>query len=239
MYPRKKSLSHKAKLLIELSKNFTEIIPRSVLEKNGLISNNGSGNRLSSQLYYTTTYYSGKIKHYNLPIDFEPPVTNNIPDTTEPRNKISGMFIYGIINNQREIISPEIRKHFKGSKCVNCGTSNGICIDHKNDLYNSMVVLSLDDFQPLCNSCNIMKRGACTWSKRNDKIFSSVNFPRMNRQVPFPWEYQNFNINCSMTQVGTYWYDPMEFHRKMRLYYQLELVNKQFFLITSKSLIWS
>lgn len=34
----------------------------------------------------------------------------------------------------------------------------------------------------------------------------------------FPWEYKNFDVDDINCKKDTYWYDPVEFYRKVYIY---------------------
>ena len=108
--------------------------------------------------------------------------------------------------------------------CVVCGSTAEIVCDHKNDLYNDERVLNVktqlvDDFQPLCNHCNLQKRQVCKQEINAQKIYSAKNIPQF-KIIPFvfPWEKKVFNVNNIQCKVDTYWHDPVEFNRKIIIY---------------------
>lgn len=113
-------------------------------------------------------------------------------------------------------INPEIRNHYKGSLCVVCGNKD-IVIDHKNDLYNDPRVLNpntqtIDDFQPLCNSCNLRKRQVCKKSKELGKRYKATLIPMLSIfGIDFIEGDETFDESNPKAMVGTYWYDPKKF----------------------------
>ena len=119
-------------------------------------------------------------------------------------------------------ISRAIREHFKGHKCVVCATSE-IIIDHKNDLYNNPRVLNKDtqvpdDFQPLCNACNLRKRAVSTKTKEEGKRFGATNIPQFAIfGIDFIQGDETYDENDPNAMVGTYWYDPVKFMEYIKL----------------------
>ena len=113
-------------------------------------------------------------------------------------------------------IRTDIRKYFTSSVCVVCGNSD-IIIDHKNDLYNDPRVLNKetqtkDDFQPLCNSCNLRKRQVCKKSKEIGKRYKATNIPMLKEfGIDFIKGDETLDLNKPDAMVGTYWYDPKAF----------------------------
>lgn len=99
----------------------------------------------------------------------------------------------------------DIKTHFSKLKCLHCGSRTGIIADHKNGLYNDPRVLNpltqrIDDFQPLCNGCNTIKR---EW-ERKTRV-------QKKRQPPPPCIRvmcgNNFYIgNTTLNENDTDWY---------------------------------
>mgnify|MGYP003637899864 CR=1 FL=1 len=114
-------------------------------------------------------------------------------------------------------IRDDIRKFHESNPCVACGEIHNIIIDHKNDLYNDERVLNkttqtFDDFQPLCNSCNLKKRQICKKTKETGERYSATNIPILAVfGIDFIEGSKQFNINDKNAMVGTYWYDPVRF----------------------------
>lgn len=101
--------------------------------------------------------------------------------------------------------------------CVVCGSKSSLVTDHKNDLYNDPRVLDTktqtkEDFQCLCNHCNLQKREVAVKTKSTGKRYKATLIPQL---APFGIdfiegneEYDPEDINA---MVGTYWYDPVAF----------------------------
>ena len=133
-------------------------------------------------------------------------------------------YLYGHLRPIRN----DIRKFYESKPCVACGESNNIVIDHKNDLYNDERVLNeitqtLDDFQPLCNSCNLKKRQICKKTKETKERYGATNIPSLAVfGIDFIHGDKQFNQNDKNAMVGTYWHDPVIFmnYIKMNLVYK-------------------
>jgi hypothetical protein len=99
-----------------------------------------------------------------------------------------------------------------------------IICDHKNDIYNDDDVLDskkqqITDFQPLCNHCNLQKRQIFREEVVAGKIYSAKNLEKYRCwPFEFPWEKKAFDVKDITTKQDTYWYDPVEFDRKLMCY---------------------
>ena len=91
------------------------------------------------------------------------------------------------ISNKNHPISDRIHKEIRDNKdsaCVVCGSKSDLVTDHKNDLYNDPRVLSiktqtLDDFQCLCNHCNLQKRQVSKKTRETKKRYGATNIPQL------------------------------------------------------------
>jgi hypothetical protein len=127
--------------------------------------------------------------------------------------------IFGLKENSDEsrYIRKDIRDFYKNKSCSSCGSSRDLVCDHKNDLYNDTRVLNsktqtLDDFQSLCNSCNLRKRDFCIKMKKTGKRIgiSSIN-PSLACFNDFNKGDDTYDSNDVNALLGTYWYGPIEF----------------------------
>lgn len=127
--------------------------------------------------------------------------------------------IFGLKENPDDsrYIRKDIRDYYKNKSCSSCGSMRDLVCDHKNDLYNDSRVLNsktqtLDDFQSLCNSCNLRKRDFCNKMKKTGKRIgvSSIN-PSLSCFNDFNKGDETYDKNDVNALLGTYWYDPIEF----------------------------
>lgn len=85
--------------------------------------------------------------------------TTDITERALGKNKIK------ILQNAIDVYDISM-KHYNNNEQYNkniCGSKSHLVTDHKNDLYNDIRVLNsktqtVDDFQCLCNHCNLQKR---------------------------------------------------------------------------------
>ena len=146
---------------------------------------------------------------------------NNKSKNKSNSNKLMYIAYFGINDHNSNVnrpISLEIRKHFKNKPCVVCGCTNNLVVDHKNDLYDDPRVLNtktqtIDDFQSLCNGCNLKKRQVCKKSKETGIRYAATNIPQLKiLGIDFIEGDKYLNINeGELGMKGTYWYDPEEF----------------------------
>jgi hypothetical protein len=228
----------KVNLVKRLSNNFTKIIPRDECSKHKEINwgNNGVGNRWCSKMF---CYSAIKAKQYTLYNDLQGKAVideQKIKDFQKTfikshniKQGIIGIYVHYELSQQniddmKRPIRDEIKTNIKSQPCVNCGSTSETVCDHKNDLYNDKRVLntntqSEDDFQCLCNRCNLLKRQACKVEKEINKLYSAKNIPKYKVfDFDFPWEMKDCNINDPDLKKDTYWYDPIEFNNKVYLY---------------------
>jgi hypothetical protein len=113
-------------------------------------------------------------------------------------------------------IGNHIKKYYDGSRCVVCGIKADVS-DHKNDLYNDPRVLNVDtqtvdDFQPMCNGCNLKKRQISIKTKEENKRVGATYIPQLAVfGIDFIEGDETLNISDPNAMKGTYWYDPIEF----------------------------
>lgn len=123
--------------------------------------------------------------------------------------------LYGHVRPIRD----DIHEHHKAMGCVVCGKRSALVTDHKNDLYNDPRVLNkdtqiIDDFQCLCNSCNLQKREVVKKMKETKKRYGATNIPSMKIYgIDFISGDETFDPSDVNAMVGTYWYDVVAFHK--------------------------
>ena len=133
----------------------------------------------------------------------------------------SDSFLYGA---QRPI-SKKVYAFFKGTPCVVCGSNSSLVVDHKNDLYNDPRVLSeetqtINDFQSLCNHCNLQKREVAKKTRETGLRYGATKIPSVAVfGIDFISGDETFDEIDTNAMVGTYWYDPVEFNKFIKNYY--------------------
>jgi hypothetical protein len=225
-------------LVFNLSNNFTQIIPRVALQEHKKLNwgNNGIGNRWANKKFNYTAIYNNSTKTYSENDDefLDEEMVKQFQNLNKTKG-IIGIFVHSKrLNITKRPIKCEIDKEIKKYPCVSCGSSNDIICDHKNDIYNDDNVLNtltqhISDFQPLCNHCNLQKRQIFKNETKNNKIYSAKNFEKYKMySFEFPWEKKAFDTKNISTKKDTYWYDPVEFNRKIYLYmsYTLPIINE-------------
>jgi hypothetical protein len=237
--PRENTLTktQRDNLLYFLSGSFQQIISVECLNKNGIKwGNNGVGDRLFPHHNYSVIYSNGKTKTYSENLDdfLDSSMVLSFKSSYQKikNNGIIGVFLHSLKDNKtnNRPIHPDIKKKCKNGVCVVCGTRSGVLPDHKNDLYNDSRVLSIetqneDDFQTLCTHCNLRKRQVAKQEKETRKIYSAKNIPQFQfYNFPFPWEHHYYDPTNPKCKEHSYWYDPIEFNRKLSIYVLLRPV---------------
>ena len=92
----------------------------------------------------------------------------------------SNEYLYG----HERPIRDDIHKYHKSTSCVVCGSQSDLVTDHKNDLYNDDRVLDIktqtkEDFQCLCNHCNLQKRQIAKKTIETGKRYGATNIPSL------------------------------------------------------------
>ena len=228
-------------LVIRLSDEYRKIIPIAVIKQHKSIwwGTNGVGARWARGRFNYSVVKAKSTKLYSefdddkIPQDVLDPFMAEIAEKKRNKKKrtssasIIGIYVYSKRTNIKKDrpINPAIStKVKKGATCVVCGTSSEIVCDHKNDLYNDDRVLDtltqkLDDFQPLCNHCNLQKRQVCKNEESSKKLYSAKSIARYRQyDFEFPWEKKAYDRNLLSCKADTFWYDPVEFDRKIYCY---------------------
>jgi hypothetical protein len=217
-------------LVIDATNNFTRILSTSeIKEKYQSLywGGNGIGDRWANKKFNYSVIYTKKTRLYSE--NSEDVIPKYLLDeflNIKGGAGIIGLFVHSKrLNNQRRPIEKHIHKEITRMSCVVCGTNDTIC-DHKNDLYNDERVLDvktqiMEDFQPLCNHCNLQKRQICRFEQDNERIYSAKNIQRYKiYDFEFPWEKKNYDkldIHC---KTDTFWYDPVKFDTNIYCYYR-------------------
>jgi hypothetical protein len=226
------------KLVKELSLNYKNIISREELKKYKDLDwgNNGIGDRWCNKKFNYGVVYGGKINYKIYSDDIDDKIPKNILIDFKNKHKtgkgIIGIYIFSVKNKkyiENRPIKLSIKNELNKKNCIVCGSNNEIIVDHKNDLYNDKKVLdtktqTLYDFQPLCNHCNLQKRQICKDEKKNNKLYSAKNILYFRvYEFEFPWEKKLFDIKDKNCKKDTYWYDPIEFHKKIYYYVKYKI----------------
>ena len=191
---------------------------------------NGVGDRFANKCFnYTIIYGNRTTRLYSeseIQNEIIPPeiLSEFIESHKGSGSQCIGIFVHSLRTNiQTRPIEKKIHKTITSSACIICGTPKTIC-DHKNDLYNDPRVLDsktqiLDDFQPLCNHCNLQKRQIVKEERLLGKIYSAKNMQRYKiYPFEFPWEKKHFDEKDPNCKKDTFWYDPVEFENKIYCY---------------------
>lgn len=131
------------------------------------------------------------------------------------RNKDGGRIVSVELQGMKKIpiqktINADIKKHYKGMRCVVLDTSETEC-DHKDGRrddprLNDPKKQTLDDFQPLSKAANNAKRQHCKRCRETNERYDAKPFGYPVSQVKGNGKY---NGTC----VGCYWHDPIEFRQ--------------------------
>lgn len=127
----------------------------------------------------------------------------------------------GITNTNRPI-RDDIRAELSTRPCVVCGSRSSIIIDHKNDLYNDQRVLNsrtqtIDDFQSLCNHCNLQKRQTSVETRTTNRRYPATRIPSVAVfGIDFTCGDENYDPSDPNAMLGTYWYDPVAFMQAIK-----------------------
>ena len=121
-------------------------------------------------------------------------------------------------NHSSGNIRIEIKKAIKQRRCVICGAfvsseNTRIEPDHKNGRkndprVNNTATQRMDDFQPLCHACNMVKRQACKDCKKPGAIRWDAKNIAGN---PVSYYKGGPKYTSELGCVGCYLYDPVEY----------------------------
>ena len=126
--------------------------------------------------------------------------------------KIIGMRCSGKPENPLNSRIPSaVRAALKGLPCVQTGTRANVECDHKNGRYNAPAD-SIEDYQPLCRTSNLVKRGACKQCKATGQRFNAT---RLNYSVPWLTGGEEFGDDENPKGcVGCFYHDIARFIRE-------------------------
>ena len=139
-----------------------------------------------------------------------------------PRSKIIWLRLNGFdkFEKYQRYIRKDIKKYYKNKPCVACGSKSSLICDHKNDLYNDPRVLNmetqtLNDFQSLCNGCNLRKREAAKKTRETGERYPATNRPDLKHYgIDFVKGNKTYDKNDPNAMVGSFWNDPPYFRKE-------------------------
>ena len=174
-----------------------------------------SGNNLCKKYKIVTVKNNGEIRYlFDATNEEKAVIENEVSYLIFPQNNNKIQFIRiltgkSIILKTRCNITPKLKKIVMdeyNNKCVFCGSSNGMNIDHKDDEYTSFYEeLTKEDLQVLCQHCNTIKRGG-TKIDRIDKELPPFLEPL--RHLKKYLEYDPKYIKGKNKNICRFWYDP-------------------------------
>ena len=218
-------------LINMLSINCTEIVSKEHIDDYGISwGTNGVGSRITGgQFCYIVLYKNGKYRAYPPDVEYNTQEFQNkhrlfmeqIED--QKGNAIVGVyFIKPNEKNNNRPIRKDIRSWYIKQACVICASKSDLVVDHKNDLYNNSRVLdtktqTFDDFQTLCNSCNLRKRAFAYKRNATNCLLSFRNIPQFSCFPALEWEpigsFDPLDPDCLN---DTYYYDPVAFMKRLK-----------------------
>lgn len=221
-------MSKHAQFLEYISGDETRIVKIEELKEKGLaFGNGGSWCRMDGTFAKTHNYVTrkgnGVLTYSWEPTDEERKQAELDFSVLESgrANTLTHIKVYGKketpVGGTKSIRS-DIKDFFKGKECVVCGNKHTE-VDHKNGLYNNPRVLTLEtqtleDFQPLCRHCNQQKRTSILEMKKTGIRHKATRIPSL---APLQTDYiqgdESYSPSNPDAMVGTYWYDPVAFHR--------------------------
>jgi hypothetical protein len=145
--------------------------------------------------------------------------------------------IFGLLYKKRyRPIRNDIKKYWFQFACCACGRTTDLICDHKNDLYNDPRVLDTktqkkEDFQSLCNQCNLLKRQVIKKTKKTKIRYGATNIPMLKVfGINFIEGDETYDSDDIDAIKGTYWYDPATFMVGIK-----NILKKRYYLLGIKS----
>jgi hypothetical protein len=152
-------------------------------------------------------------------------------------NKIKYIGIFGLKKQEKSRpVRNDIKKYWLKFCCCSCGKTTDLICDHKNDLYNDSRVLHTktqikEDFQSLCNQCNLLKRQVSKKTKKTKRRYGSTRIPMLKVfNINFIEGDETYDPDDINAMKGTYWYDPVAFMEGIQ-----KILKKKYYLLGVKS----
>ena len=228
-------MSEIKKRVNQITNNYINILSIEDAQQLGLHGGpgNGSGDRTKiSKKYINTTIYGSDRPPMTYPKCYDEHNEEDFKRIEEYKKKrkeeglkcsqgVIGFIIHAENNDKqnKRPIRKDIKKFHSQFPCITCGATKTIC-DHKNDLYNDPRVLDMktqtkDDFQPLCNDCNLRKRAVSMKTVKDKKRQPpAAAWLAVNGCIEFIYGDETFDPKDPQAMVGTFWYDPIAFGKE-------------------------
>ena len=169
---------------------FSDVVTRGVLREHGLGTTNGGD-------WCRTDGTLGAIFNIDRPLE---------------KGHIASVQLRGYKKNTFERrVDKIMREHYRKQPCVVLGVSSGhVEVDHKDGRYDRYGRLSENpkDYQPLHKCANDAKRTHCKRCKESGFRFNACV---LGYSVPQYKGGEKYSGSC----IGCYWYDPVEFNKKI------------------------
>ncbi len=120
-------------------------------------------------------------------------------------------FVLAHDKKKRNSSGEKINKMFENERCVVCYSGYLIEIDHKDGTKEPKKHTSFEDYQPLCQHCNKVKREMCKICQLIGKRFDAKN---MKFTVSFIEGNEKFSPSTLRCQ-GCFWNDPVKFKQQL------------------------
>jgi len=123
-------------------------------------------------------------------------------------NRVVGIKTTGYITQVKYFkqIPEEIRREVKKRRCVVLGTHARVEPDHKDGRY-TVPSLDINDYQPLCETANKVKRENCKKCKKTNLRFDATTLGYSTSWTEGTKNFDAKGLRCK----GCYWYDVLDF----------------------------